>query len=169
VSLHYHNDMIRGGFERAAVFSLCLVVALLLLDFANLRKAALALFPVLVAMGWTVGLMALVGMRLNVATIVVIPLILGIGVDAGIHMIHRCDINARTHAGRAKLDEVLSGTGGAVVLSSLTTIFGFAGLLFGVHLGMVQLGAAMVIGVACTLVAGVLVLPALLLVLDEAE
>jgi predicted RND superfamily exporter protein len=169
VSLHHHNDMIRGGFERAAVFSFCLVVVLLLLDFANVRKAVLALFPVLVGMGWTVGVMALVGMRLNVATIVVIPLILGIGVDAGIHMIHRCDINARTHAGRAKLDEVMRGTGGAVVLSSLTTILGFMGLLFGVHLGMVQLGAAMVIGVACTLVAGVLVLPALLLVLDEAE
>jgi predicted RND superfamily exporter protein len=151
------------------VFSFCLVVVLLLLDFANVRKAVLALFPVLVGMGWTVGVMALVGMRLNVATIVVIPLILGIGVDAGIHMIHRCDINARTHAGRAKLDEVMRGTGGAVVLSSLTTILGFMGLLFGVHLGMVQLGAAMVIGVACTLVAGVLVLPALLLVLDEAE
>lgn len=169
VSLLHHNDMILGGFKRAALFSLCLVVALLLLDFANVRKALLALFPVLVGMGWTLGLMALVGMRINVATIVVIPLILGIGVDAGIHMIHRCDINARTHAGRAKLDEVLSGTGGAVVLSSLTTIVGFAGLLFGVHLGMVQLGAAMVIGVACTLVAGVLVLPALLVVLDEAE
>lgn len=169
VSLYHHNDMILGGFKRAAMFSLCLVVALLLLDFANVRKAMLALFPVLVGMGWTVGVMALVGMRLNVASIVVIPLILGIGVDAGIHMIHRCDINARTHAGRAKLDEVLVGTGGAVMLSSLTTILGFAGLLFGVHLGMVQLGAAMVIGVACTLIAGVLVLPALLLVLDEAE
>jgi predicted RND superfamily exporter protein len=169
VSLYHHNDMILGGFKRAALFSLCLVVALLLLDFANIRKSLLALFPVLVGIGWTVGVMALVGMRLNVASIVVIPLILGIGVDAGIHMIHRCDINARTHAGRAKLDEVLNGTGGAVVLSSLTTIFGFAGLLFGVHLGMVQLGAAMMIGVACTLVAGVVMLPALLLVLDEAE
>lgn len=169
VSLYHHNNMILGGFKRAALFSLCLVVALLLLDFANIRKSLLALFPVLVGMGWTVGVMALVGMRLNVASIVVIPLILGIGVDAGIHMIHRCDINARTHAGRAKLDEVLNGTGGAVMLSSLTTIVGFAGLLFGVHLGMVQLGAAMVIGVACTLVAGVVVLPALLLVLDEAE
>jgi predicted RND superfamily exporter protein len=113
--------------------------------------------------------MALVGLRLNVATIVVMPLILGIGIDAGIHMIHRCDINARTHGGRAKLDEVLNGTGGAIVLSSLTTIIGFAGLLLGRHLGMVQLGAAMVLGVGCTLIAGVLVLPALLVLLDEAE
>jgi predicted RND superfamily exporter protein len=169
ISLHHHNDMILGGFKRAAMFSLCLVIALLLLDFANIRKALLALFPVLVGMGWTVGLMALVGLRLNVATIVVMPLILGIGVDAGIHMIHRCDINARAHAGRAKLDEVLSGTGGAVVLSSITTIIGFAGLLLGRHLGLVQLGGTMVIGVGCTLLAGVLVLPALLLVLDEAE
>ena len=169
ISLYHHNEMILGGFKRAAILSLCLVITLLLLDFANVRKSMLALFPVLVGMGWTVGLMALVGMRLNVGTIVVMPLILGIGIDAGVHMMHRCDINARTHSGKAKLDEVLSGTGSAIVLSSLTTIIGFAGLLLGGHLAMVQLGAAMVLGVGCTLIAGVLVLPALLILLDEAE
>jgi predicted RND superfamily exporter protein len=169
ISLYHHNEMILGGFKRAAMFSFCLVIVLLLLDFANVRKSLLALFPVLIGMGWTVGLMALVGLRLNVATVVVMPLILGIGVDAGVHMMHRCDINARTHGGKARLDEVLSGTGSAVVLSSVTTMIGFAGLLLGRHLGMIQLGAAMVLGVGCTLIAGVLVLPALLILLDEAE
>lgn len=169
VSLYHHNVMILDGFKRAAFFSLCLVVALLLLDFANLRKALLALFPVLIGMGWMLGLFAIVGLRLNVATVVVLPLTLGIGIDAGVHMMHRWELNARTHGGRARLDEVISGTGGAVVLSSLTTIVGFAGLLLGRHLGMVQLGATMVIGISCTLVASVLVLPAMLLLLDKAE
>ncbi|KIG18186.1 putative membrane protein [Enhygromyxa salina] len=169
VSLYHHNVMILDGFKRAAFFSLCLVVVLLLLDFANLRKSLLALFPVLVGMGWMVGVFALVGLRLNVATIVVLPLTLGIGIDAGVHMMHRWELNARTHGGRARIDEVIRGTGNAVVLSSLTTMVGFAGLLLGRHLGMVQLGATMVIGIGCTLVASVLVLPALLLLLDKAE
>jgi uncharacterized membrane protein YdfJ with MMPL/SSD domain len=169
VSLYYHNEMILDGFKRAAFFSLCLVVVLLLLDFADLRKALLALFPVLVGMGWMVGIFAIAGLRLNVATIVVMPLILGIGIDAGVHMMHRWELNARTHGGRAKLDEMIRGTGGAVVLSSLTTMVGFAGLLLGQHLGMVQLGLTMVIGIGCSLVASVIVLPALLLLLDKAE
>lgn len=169
ISLTHHNEMILGGFKRAAAFSLCLVLVLLLLDFADLRKSLLALVPVLVGMGWTVGLMALVGLRLNVATIVVMPLLLGIGVDAGVHMMHRCDLNAKAHGGRARLEEVLRGTGGAVILSSITTIVGFAGLLLGRHLGMVQLGAAMVIGIGSTLIASLLVFPALLLLLDKAE
>ncbi|PRQ07057.1 MMPL family transporter [Enhygromyxa salina] len=169
VSLYHHNVMIVDGFKRAAFFSLCLVVVLLLLDFANLRKSLLALFPVLVGMGWMVGGFAIVGLRLNVATIVVLPLTLGIGIDAGVHMMHRWELNARTHGGRARLDEVIRGTGNAVVLSSLTTMVGFAGLLLGRHLGMVQLGATMVIGIGCTLVASVLMLPALLLLLDKAE
>ncbi|PRP90561.1 putative membrane protein YdgH [Enhygromyxa salina] len=169
VSLYHHNVMILDGFKRASFFSLCLVVVLLLLDFANLRKSLLALSPVLIGMGWMVGVFALVGLRLNVATIVVMPLALGIGVDAGVHMMHRWEINARSHGGRARIDEVISGTGGAVVLSSLTTMVGFAGLLLGGHLGMVQLGATMVIAIGCTMIASVVVLPALLLVLDKAE
>jgi hypothetical protein len=169
ISLCHHNEMILGGFKRAAFFSFCLVMVFVLLDFAHFGKALLTLVPVLIGMGWTVGLMALVGLRLNVATVVVMPLLLGIGVDAGVHMMHRWELNAKTHNGKAKLAEVLHGTGGAVLLSSITTIVGFAGLLLGRHLGMVQLGGAMVLGISATLVASILVLPALLLLLDKAE
>jgi uncharacterized protein len=146
-----------------------LVLMLLVLDFANLKKALFALVPVLIGMGWMVGIYAIVGLRLNVATIVVMPLVLGIGIDAGVHMMHRWEINSRVNGGRARVDEIIHGTGGAVILSSLTTMVGFAGLLLGVHLGMVQLGAAMVIGIGCTLVASVVVLPALLILFNRAD
>lgn len=168
VSLYRHNEMIWHGFRRASFFSVCLVVLLLLLDFASLRKSLLALVPVLVGMGWMVGIYAIFDLRFNVATIMVLPLMLGIGIDAGVHMMHRWELNTRHH-GKAKIDEVVRGTGGAVTLSSMTTMVGFAGLLVGRHLGMVQLGATMVIGIGCTLVSSVVVLPALLLALDEAE
>jgi len=169
VSLYRHNEMIVDGFKRASFFSLGVVLILLILDFADLRKALFALFPVLVGMGWMVGMFAVVGLRPNVATIVVMPLVLGIGIDAGVHMMHRWEINSRAHGGRARIQEIIDGTGGAVILSSLTTMVGFAGLLFGQHLGMVQLGGAMVIGVGCTLVASVVMLPALLMLTGRAD
>lgn len=169
ISLYRHNDWILHGFRRASGFSLMLVLILLMLDFANLRKALFALVPVLIGMGWMVGLYAIVDLRLNVATIVVMPLMLGIGIDAGVHMMHRWEINSRAHGGRGRIDEIIHGTGGAVMLSSLTTMVGFAGLLFGQHLGMVQLGGAMVLGIGCTLISSVVVLPALLILLDQAD
>jgi uncharacterized protein len=169
ISLYRHNAWILHGFKRASGFSLVLVLMLLVLDFANIKKALFAIVPVLMGMGWMVGLFALFGLRLNVATIVVMPLVLGIGIDAGVHMMHRWEINSRAHGGRARVDELIAGTGGAVILSSLTTMVGFAGLLLGRHLGMVQLGASMVIGIGCTLVASVVVLPALLILFDRAD
>jgi predicted RND superfamily exporter protein len=169
ISLYRHNDWILHGFKRASAFSLMLVFMLLLLDFADLRKALFALFPVLVGMGWMVGVFAILDLRLTVATIVVMPLTLGIGIDAGVHMMHRWELSARAHGGRGRIDEIIHGTGGAVIFSSLTTIVGFAGLLLGRHLGMVHLGAAMVIGIACTLVASVVVLPAMLILFNRAD
>lgn len=169
ISLYRHNDWILHGFKRATAFSLVLVLMLVMLDFGNLRKALFALFPVLVGMGWMVGLFAIFDLRLTVATIIVMPLMLGIGVDAGVHMVHRWELSSRIHGGRGRIDEIVHGTGGAVMLSALTTIVGFAGLLVGQHLGMVHLGAAMVIGISCTLVASVVVLPALLILFNRAE
>ncbi len=169
ITLWYHNEMIMNGFGRATIYSVLLVVAFLLLDFGSIRKSLLALFPVLIGMCWMIGLFHLLDLRLNVATIVVIPLTLGIGVDAGAHMIHRWDLNARNRGGKADLDQILRGTGGAVLLSSLTTIVGFAGLLLGRHGGLISLGSVMVVGIACTTLASLIMLPALLLVLDDAE
>ncbi len=169
ISLYYHNEMIISGFVRATFYSLGLVLMILLLDFGSVRKALLAFFPLLIGMGWMIGLFNLLDLRLNVATIVVIPLMLGIGIDAGVHMVHRWDLNARHHGGKAKLEQVVRGTGGAVMLSSLTTIVGFAGLLVGEHGGMVGLGTVMVIGIACTLLSCLIMLPALLLLLDDAD
>jgi predicted RND superfamily exporter protein len=169
ISLYRHNAWILHGFRRASAFSFVLVLMLLILDFADVRKALFALAPVIIGMGWMVGIYAIVGLRLNVATIVVMPLVLGIGIDAGVHMMHRWELNSRAHGGRARVDEMIHGTGGAVILSSLTTMVGFAGLLLGRHLGMVQLGATMVIGVGCTLVSSVIVLPALLMLFNRAD
>jgi predicted RND superfamily exporter protein len=169
ITLWYHNEMIINGFGRATVYSVLLVVAFLLLDFGSVRKSLLALFPVLVGMGWMIGLFNVLDLRLNVATIVVIPLTLGIGVDAGVHMIHRWDRSARKHGGKGKLEEVVRGTGGAVLLSSTTTIIGFAGLLLGRHGGLVELGSVMVVAITCTTLATIVMLPALLLILNKAD
>jgi predicted RND superfamily exporter protein len=87
----------------------------------------------------------------------VLPLLLGIGVDSGIHLVHR----ARLHldAGDQLLD---TSTARAVVVSALTTIASFGTLAFATHLGMASLGQLLTIGVTLTVLCNLIFLPALL-------
>ena len=87
----------------------------------------------------------------------VIPLLLGVGVDSGIHLVHR----AETDGARG---EALLGTTAAraVFYSALTTTVSFGSLAFSSHLGMQSLGIALAIGMALMVVCNLIVLPALL-------
>ena len=94
---------------------------------------------------------------------------LGIGTAFGVHLMHRAQGSAAAHGGVAKLDDLIRGTGGAVVLSALTTIASFAALMLGDYGGQSQFGLTMVIGITACLLASLIVLPALLAVLKRAE
>ncbi len=145
VSLHEHHSMIFRGFGRAVAVAAILVFFVVLAQFRSLKDALLV-------------------------NIVVLPLVVGIGIDAAVHVMHRTRQSAEENGGRAKLSDLLEGTGAAVLLSSLTTIFAFAGLTVGAEYGaMFSLGMAMMIGVGSCLLACVVVLPALLVWLKRAE
>ncbi|MEM9695362.1 MAG: MMPL family transporter, partial [Myxococcota bacterium] len=164
-----HLRFIREGFSRAAVAAAGLVFLILLLSFRHAGHAALALVPTLVGFGWMLGIMRLVGLDFDAANIVVLPLIMGIGVDAGVHLIHRMRQSADERDGIASIDTVVRGTGAAVALASLTTIAGFASLMLAEYGAMKSLGLAMTIGIASTLLASVLVLPSMMLLFRRAE
>jgi predicted RND superfamily exporter protein len=99
--------------------------------------------------------MELTGLKLNMANLVILPLILGIGVVNGIHIIHRY---------REEKDKNVLGksTGQAVILSSFTTMIGFGSMMVADHYGVFSLGLVLTLGVFCCLVASITFLPALL-------
>lgn len=169
ITMHVHTRMIVKDFRQAAGIAAALVLLVLLFDFRRLSDALLAAFPVLVGWSWMLGTLVAANMSLNAASIVALPLVLGIGVDAGVHMMHRCRQSAKAHDGVARLDDLVTGTGSAVVIASLTTIIGFGGLMVPDHGGMQSLGAMMMLGTACSLVASVVVLPALLVWIGRAR
>jgi hypothetical protein len=169
VNICEHIRMIKEGFMRAGIMSGVCVLLVLLAGFRRIVHAALALVPVVVGFCWTLGIMGLAGIAIDVANVTVLPLILGIGIDAGAHMIHRWRQSREENGGMADLGRIIRGTGAAVLLASLTTAVGFAALMTGEYGAMRSLGLVMTIGIGCCLLASLIVLPALLLVLRKAR
>ena len=134
-----------------------LIVALvMLLNFRDLRWAGLALVPLVVGVLWLLLVMGLFGVKLSFYNMVVLPAILGIGNDAGVHMVHRY-----REEGRRSLWTVLRSTGEHVTMGTLTTMVGFGGLLLSFHPGLNSMGTLAVLGLGTTLLAAVGFLPAL--------
>ena len=97
-----------------------------------------------------------------IGAVVVLLAVLGIGNDAGVHMVHRYQ-----EEGRGSILRVLRSTGEHVAMGSLTTMVGFAGLLLSFHPGLESIGMLAVIGIGATLVAALIFLPALLQWLED--
>ena len=104
---------------------------------------------------WLLALMYLFGWKADLFNLIALPLLVGMGVDSGIHMVHRL-----RYGGDA--DGLLrTSTARAVVLSALTTLASFGTLAFTPHRGMASLGQLLALGIAMILIANLAVLPAL--------
>jgi hopanoid biosynthesis associated RND transporter like protein HpnN len=126
------------------------------LDFRNLRDATLTLLPPIAAGGMTIGILALLKQDFNAANLIVLPLILGIGVDNGVYVVHNC----RSQKGKQfTLD---ASTAYAMMMTSITNMVGFGSLMLAAHRGLFSVGLVLTVGVACTLFVSLTTLPAIL-------
>ena len=157
IGIHDSARSVVGALQQAFLSAFCVILAILVLLWRRLGDVLLVVLPLLWA-GLMTGLaMVVVGIDFNFADVIVLPLLLGIGVDSGIHMVHRARID--NAEGAALLD---TSTARAVVFSAFTTIASFGSLALVPHLGMASLGQLLVIGVVWTVVANLVLLPALL-------
>ena len=99
----------------------------------------------------------------NFANVIVIPLLLGMGVDTGIHLVHRYRTDKLPDGNLLR-----TSTASAVVLSALTTTASFGTLGMSSHLGMASLGQLLALGIALILLCNLVVLPALVRVSGRA-
>ena len=148
--------MIREG-RLAVILSFLVVFLLVFLDFRSLKATLLVLTPLALGLLWMGVIMFLFGIKLNFFNIVVLPSVIGIGVDNGVHIYHRYK-----EEGSGSLYFVLKNTGVAVSMTTLTTIVGYSGLILARHPGLNSIGDLAVIGISSAFVTAVVVLPALL-------
>ena len=134
----------------------------LLLALRSPFFAALAAIPLVGGILAMLGMMALLSIKFNYANFIVLPLIVGIGIDDGIHIVH-CWRREAT----GNLSKVLNQIGRAIVLTSLTTTIGFGSLVSSHYPGLRSIGWVTALGILTCLLAALFLLPAVLAWLEQ--
>jgi predicted RND superfamily exporter protein len=149
----------RASFEEAMLYAAVLISSFLAILWRRPAPVVLVLAPLALSNLLTIGLMSVLGIAFNFVNVVVVPLLLGIGVDSGIHLVHRAEVLARTSRGG---DLLSSTTARAVFYSALTTTVSFGTLALSSHRGVASLGLVLSLGMTLTVISNLVVLPALL-------
>ena len=139
--------------KNAALLTILVVFMLLWLDFRKIKYAVIAMIPLVAGFVWMVGLMKLTGMQLTVVNVMGLPMIIGIGIDYGVHVVHRWRSEEK-----GKVNKIFASTGKAILLSALTTMLAFGSLVFSIWRGFGSLGGAMFIGVGACFLSTVIIL-----------
>jgi len=138
------------------VAMVALFIALVLYsDLRSVRLTLLALTPAATANVVTLGILSFCGFSFNTVTLVGVPLLLGLGVDDGIHIVHRM-----LEQPEKSIDSVVDAVGRSIAMTTATTCAGVVALLFTRHPGIESVAILMLVGLPLSLLASVTVLPA---------
>jgi predicted RND superfamily exporter protein len=144
--------------RRALVWTAAAIAVIVYLSFRNLRVSLLVLMPIVFAIVVTFGLLLLVRHRFSFMSITAIPLIIGIGIDNGIHLVRRYLENERNG-----ILVIAKASGAALIQSNLTTIVGFGALMASSFAPLAEMGLVTSLGVALALAGGLWLVPAVIL------
>ncbi len=150
------GDAVVGAFQEASWLVLGVIVALLALVLRRPRDILLVLTPLALAVLLSAATAVLLGLSLNFANVIVLPLLLGLGVSGAIHVVMRWRVEAFS-------DRVaVTSTPRAVLFSALTTIASFGSLAVSPHRGLASMGLLLTIAIVWSLISTLVVLPSVL-------
>lgn len=147
--------------RKALIWTASGILLIVYLCFRNLRVSLIVLIPIVFGVVATFGLLLLLGHRFSFMSITAIPLIIGIGIDNGIHLVRRYQENENN-----EILAIAKASGAALIQSNLTTIVGFGALMTSSFSPLVEMGLVTSLGVALALAGGLLLIPAVIL-MDE--
>ena len=131
------------------------VLLVLAVDLRRLKWMLLALIPVSFSTVITFGMMCWIGVGFSIMIITVMPLLLGLGVDDGLHVVHRMREDLSEHPAKATIS-----VSRAIVMTTLTTCVSFGVLLFSNHPGMEAMAIALLFGLPLCLLSSAILIPA---------
>ena len=157
------GDAVVGAFWRAGALSVFLIVVMLVVVLKRFSDAVLVFAPLALAALLTVAASVVFGLPFNFANVIVLPLLFGLGVAGGIHLV----VRERQEMG---VDRVLeTSTPRAILFSALTTIGSFGSIALSSHPGTSSMGVLLTIAIFLSLVCTLIVLPALMNVWPAAK
>lgn len=157
VQLYESSLLIQTSYANAGIYALLAVFVLVLIDFRNVIDAVLTLLPVLFGFVGMFAMMQLFGVPINLANIIVLPLLFGVGVDCGVHIMHRFRQTPELDPPGLAL-----GTGKGILMTTLTTMIGFGTMMLAHHRGIQSLGFVLAVGMGITMIGCVLFMPSVL-------
>ena len=151
------EDLMTRESWRILLLALALVSLLIYFDFRSWRLTFLSILPVVLASLWTLGIMGTLGIHLNFMNLMVFTMVLGIGVDYGVHVLHR-----GIQSSPGQLEPDLQKFNKGIILAALTTLAGFGSLVFSAYPGLQSMGAVALMGVGFSLLFSLTLVPVLL-------
>jgi predicted RND superfamily exporter protein len=151
------SDAVVTAFQQAFFYALIAIIVLLIILTERKVDTIFIITPLLLAALFTGTTAVMLDINLNFANIIALPLLLGIGVDSAIHILHRYHTSSPDD-----VPLLATSSARAIVVSALTTIFSIGNLALSPHLGTASMGKLLTIGISMTLICTLVVLPSLL-------
>jgi predicted RND superfamily exporter protein len=145
-----------GAFQEAIIIALVSIALLLLVIRRSIVDTLLVMTPLVLAGLFTMATTVFTGTPINFANIIALPLLMGLGVDNGIHMVEKLH-----HSLSEEQNIYQSSTARGMFYGALTTISSFIGLAFSPHQGIASMGLVITIGIFWIMTCTFVVLPAL--------
>ena len=153
--------------RRALVWTAAGILLIVYLSFRSLRVSLIVLIPIIFGIVVAFGLLLLFRHRFSFMSITAIPLIIGIGIDNGIHLVRRYLESRDLENQQNGILAIAKASGAALIQSNLTTIVGFGALMASSFAPLAEMGLVTSLGVALALVGGLGLIPAVILLGEQ--
>jgi predicted RND superfamily exporter protein len=154
---------IKSDLWRIALLALSMVFLVLFINYRGLWHTLLTLIPLVAGGVAMVGMMNVRGLKFNIINTGMLPLVIGIGVDYGVYVVHRWMGEGK---GLDSIRPTVLSTGRAVTLSAFTTMIGFSAIILAQWRGLSLMGSTLAMGIGMCWVAAVIFLPAILKLIE---
>ena len=155
------KKIIKSDASLASILALISVIILLLLTIRNITSIVIVLIPLIFGLVWMFGSYSILGFQVNLINIFAIAMVLGIGVDYGLHMFLRFKEDSKL------VKENIISQAKGVTIASLTTIIGFSSIAFSSNPGIAYLGILATFGIISTWLIAMTILPAIFALMSE--
>ncbi len=153
-------DVVKREGKKVLGLSFVAIYLILIADLRSLKYATLSILPMVMTVISMLGIMGWTGFKLDVVNIIAVPLIIGIGIDDGVHIIHRYRIEKN-------IFKTIRSTGKAITLTTLTTMAAFGTLMLSKYMGFVHFSMLITTGVGLAYLMTLFLLFSTLAIVDK--